>query len=152
MLKKMIQERLVKGREEQYRKDLASKQNAYAAWYRPHTFELKRQIEAADHTKGNALSLEVVRYSHLRSYILGEKRKMPDIIVACDDDGNVTDYAEQMIRDFFAEHEDISFVYGDEDRIDEDGQLRDPWLKPDWSPDTFLSTFYIGDIFAFRLQ
>ncbi|MEE8815645.1 MAG: glycosyltransferase [Lachnospiraceae bacterium] len=150
MLKKMIQERLVKGREEQYRKDLASKQNAYAAWYRPHTFELKRQIEAADHTKGNALSLEVVRYSHLRSYILGEKRKMPDIIVACDDDGNVTDYAEQMIRDFFAEHEDISFVYGDEDRIDEDGQLRDPWLKPDWSPDTFLSTFYIGDIFAFR--
>lgn len=36
------------------------------------------------------------------------------------------------------------------DRIDDRGELRDPWLKADWSPDTFLSTFYFGGIFAFR--
>ena len=41
-------------------------------------------------------------------------------------------------------------VYGDEDRLDEHGHLTDPWLKPDWSPDTFLSTFYFGSIFAIR--
>ncbi len=73
-----------------------------------------------------------------------------DIIIACEDDGTLARGAETLIRDYFAENPLVNMVYGDEDRLDEHGHLTDPWLKPDWSPDTFLSTFYFGSIFAIR--
>ena len=38
-------------------------------------------------------------------------------------------------------------LYGDEDVI-RDAKRQDPWLKPDWSPDTFLSGFYLGAFVA----
>ncbi len=40
-----------------------------------------------------------------------------------------------------------ALVYGDEDVI-ADGKRQNPWLKPDWSPDTFLSCFYFGALVA----
>ncbi len=33
-------------------------------------------------------------------------------------------------------------IYSDEDKIDLKGNRRDPFFKPDWSPDTFLSCMY----------
>jgi len=41
-------------------------------------------------------------------------------------------------------HGDADVVYADEDRIDERGVLVDPWFKPDWSPETFLTRDYVG--------
>lgn len=38
-------------------------------------------------------------------------------------------------------------VYGDEDVLTEKGREK-PWFKPDWSPDTFLSYFYMGSLVA----
>lgn len=149
MIKETIKKHLTEKRDEAYRKELAAKSNTYALWYREHKYELSRRIESKDHTAADAFTVEAVRYSHLRNYILSGK-KMPDIIIAHDDDGVLTDYAEMLIRDFFADNPRIGLVYGDEDRIDEDGELRDFWFKPDWSPDTFLSTFYFGSVFAFR--
>ena len=35
-------------------------------------------------------------------------------------------------------------VYADEDRIDDDGSMCDPRMKPDWSPDLLLCTDYVG--------
>lgn len=40
-----------------------------------------------------------------------------------------------------------TLVYGDEDVI-KDGKRQNPWFKPDWSPDTFLSCFYFGAFVA----
>lgn len=123
----------------------------YNEWYLLHEKEVRRKAAAQDHRSGQKLTAEVVRYSHLKNYILSGAQ-MPDIIIACNDEGELTDYAEQMIRDFFADHPRINLVYGDEDRVGEDGKFLDPWLKPDWSPDTFLSTFYFGNIFAVRAR
>lgn len=149
MLKKMIRDCLVRKQDEAYEKELAVKSDIYSSWFSAHAKELEQELAGKDHSRGKALSVETVRYSHLRSFILSGK-KMPDIIIACDDDGELTPWAETMVRDFFAENPDISLLYGDEDRIDENSHLVDPWLKPDWSPDTFLSTFYFGSIFALR--
>lgn len=151
MIKEKIKQILVNRRGEQYERELQEKESAYANWYRYHKNVLKAQLEEKDHTEGEKFSLEVVRYSTLRSFVLSGKEK-PDIIVACDDDGNLSGKARTLIRDFFAENPKINLVYGDEDRIDERGELCDPWMKPDWSPDTFLSTFYFGNIFAFRSE
>ena len=149
MIKQIIKEHLVHAREEAYRKEVREKEDSYSNWYRWHKAELGRRMDGQDHTEGAALTTTVVRYSHLRSFVLSGGQ-MPDIIIACDNDGTLTDYAETLIKDYFAANPEIDLVYGDEDRVDENGQLQDPWLKSDWAPDTFLSTFYFGNVFAFR--
>ena len=151
MIREKVKQYLSARRADRYEKELADKEAAYANWYRVHKRVLKQQLEEKDHTEGEKLSMEVVRYSHLRSFVLSGEKK-PDIIIACDDDGNLSGRARMLISDFFAENPRINLVYGDEDRIDENGELCDPWMKPDWSPDTFLSTFYFGSIFAFRSE
>lgn len=37
----------------------------------------------------------------------------------------------------------LDLIYSDEDKLDTDGNYCDPYFKPDWSPDTFLSMNYI---------
>ncbi|MFV2045453.1 MAG: glycosyltransferase family 2 protein, partial [Anaerolineales bacterium] len=38
----------------------------------------------------------------------------------------------------------IDVIYSDEDKLSEDGKTRrDPWFKPDWSPDLLLSANYL---------
>ena len=42
------------------------------------------------------------------------------------------------------------FVYSDEDKVTEKGRYRQPHFKPDWSPDTMMSTMYTGHVSAVR--
>jgi len=42
------------------------------------------------------------------------------------------------------------FLYSDEDKIDERGKRRDPFFKPDWSPNMFLSFNYLGHLCVIR--
>lgn len=41
-------------------------------------------------------------------------------------------------------------LYSDEDKIDEKGNRKFPFLKPDWSPDLLHCQMYIGHLFIFR--
>jgi GT2 family glycosyltransferase len=41
-------------------------------------------------------------------------------------------------------------AYCDEDRLDDDGVPRDPWFKPDWSPETLLTRDYVGALCVMR--
>lgn len=46
---------------------------------------------------------------------------------------------------------DYDFIYSDEDKINEEGtKRRDPFFKPDWSPDTFMSYMYTCHFSVFR--
>ena len=47
-------------------------------------------------------------------------------------------------------HPDADFVYSDEDKIDDDGRRRDPYFKPDWSPDSFLARMYTAHLGVYR--
>lgn len=147
--KDQIRQFLIERAGKAYRRDLEERRPSYENWYRNHRAALTARLQETDHSAGEALRTEVVRYSHLKNYILAGG-SMPDIIIACDDEGNLTDCAETLIRDYFASHPKINLLYGDEDMIDEKGVLQDPWMKSDWAPDTFLSTFYFGSVFAFR--
>ena len=44
----------------------------------------------------------------------------------------------------------VDMIYSDEDKIDENGQLRDPFFKPGWCPDSFLSRMYTCHLGAYR--
>ena len=71
-------------------------------------------------------------------------------------DGEYSELAIPMITEAFSELRDPehrnpdetpALVYGDEDVIMA-GKRQNPWFKPDWSPDTFLSCFYFGAFVA----
>lgn len=47
-------------------------------------------------------------------------------------------------------NQDPDFIYSDEDRIGLDGQLTDPFFKPDWSPDTFMSLMFARHVMCVR--
>lgn len=63
--------------------------------------------------------------------------------------GKVSDIAKTLICKQFLDHKNTILVYGDED-IKENDVRENPWFKPDWSPDRFLSCFYFGGIVAVR--
>ena len=49
------------------------------------------------------------------------------------------------------ENPKYDFIYSDEDKMTEDGKVRkDPFFKPDWSPDTFMSIMYTCHFSIFR--
>jgi GT2 family glycosyltransferase len=41
-------------------------------------------------------------------------------------------------------------IYSDEDKVDENNQARDPFFKPDWCPDSFLSRMYTCHLGTYR--
>lgn len=44
----------------------------------------------------------------------------------------------------------VDMIYSDEDKVDEKGQLKDPFFKPDWCPDSFLSRMYTCHLGVYR--
>jgi len=47
-------------------------------------------------------------------------------------------------------HRDADMIYSDEDKVDEDGRRSNPYFKPDWAPDTFLSRNYVSHLGVYR--
>ena len=72
-----------------------------------------------------------------------------DVILLTMYDGEISERAYGLIHEQMGEDEKIIFVYGDEDVQKEDVREQ-PWFKPDWSPDKFLSSFYFGGLIAIR--
>ena len=101
----------------------------YNDWYLAHKEALAEKIRRDDHTEGEKLTAEIVRYSHLKNHLLAEEHEAADIIIACDDDGEPDEFAEVLVKDYFAAHPEINLLYGDEDRVAEDGVHLDPWFK-----------------------
>lgn len=66
--------------------------------------------------------------------------------------GCLSEYAKSQIAVFFAEHPQVQIVYGDEDFLNGEGKRENPWYKPCWSPDTYLSKFYVGSVIAVRRE
>ncbi len=54
-----------------------------------------------------------------------------------------------MAFEQFEKNQNIILIYGDED-VQMGARRQEPWFKPDWSPDRFLSSFYLGGFLAFR--
>ena len=44
----------------------------------------------------------------------------------------------------------VDVLYSDQDKIDEDGNVSEPFFKPDWSPDYFRRVMYVGHLLVFR--
>ena len=65
-------------------------------------------------------------------------------------DGKLSKFAIENFYLRFKNNKSLIMIYSDEDVIDEDGKRSNPWFKPDWAPDDFLSYFYFGSMIAIR--
>lgn len=64
--------------------------------------------------------------------------------------GAWVDGAKERAEAFLSAHPEVCVVYGDEDVETAPGQYENPWLKPCWSPDTYLWKDYLGEAVAVR--
>lgn len=66
------------------------------------------------------------------------------------ENGAWADGAKERAEAFLSAHPEVCVVYGDEDVETTSGQYENPWLKPCWSPDTYLWKDYLGEAVAVR--
>lgn len=86
-----------------------------------------------------------------RSSILSNKEV--DILILTLYEGELSEFAAALIRSVFSQNGSIILIYGDEDvRMQAHGERKEPWFKPDWSPDRFLTSYYFGGLIAVRRE
>lgn len=74
-----------------------------------------------------------------------------EFVALCDCDDLYAPNALYEIAKKLNEDPELDYIYSDEDKISEDGKKRsDPFFKPDWSPETFMSFMYTCHLSVFR--
>jgi GT2 family glycosyltransferase len=66
-----------------------------------------------------------------------------DFIGFLDHDDELTPLSLYAVVEVLNQNPEVNFVYSDEDKIDEKDIRQEPFFKPDWSPDMFLSHNYL---------
>jgi O-antigen biosynthesis protein len=65
-----------------------------------------------------------------------------DFVALLDHDDELTPDALFRMAEHLAAHPDADVIYSDEDKLDLAGRRCDPYFKPDWSPEHFLTCMY----------
>ncbi|MFO0936627.1 MAG: glycosyltransferase [Gemmataceae bacterium] len=73
-----------------------------------------------------------------------------DFMVLFDHDDELAEHALYKMDDAIRANPKADFVYSDEDKITPEGTHIDPFFKPDWSPDFFLTCMYTCHLGAYR--
>jgi glycosyltransferase involved in cell wall biosynthesis len=67
-----------------------------------------------------------------------------------DHDDLLAPYALFCVAEALNRNPDLDFIYSDEDKIDEAGNRLNPYFKPDWSPELYLSQNYTTHFSVYR--
>ncbi|MEG4322806.1 MULTISPECIES: tetratricopeptide repeat protein [unclassified Microcoleus] len=73
-----------------------------------------------------------------------------EFIALLDHDDLLTPDALYEVAVLLNRHPQADMIYSDEDKLNEQGQLTDPFFKPDWCPDSFLSRMYTCHLGVYR--
>ncbi|MEB3359770.1 MAG: tetratricopeptide repeat protein [Synechococcales bacterium] len=73
-----------------------------------------------------------------------------DYVALLDHDDVLTPDALFEVVALLNEHPEADMIYSDEDKLNEQGQRSDPFFKPDWCPDSFLSRMYTCHLGVYR--
>lgn len=74
-----------------------------------------------------------------------------DYLILMDNDDELTEDALQEF-DMEIRRSGAEVLYSDQDIIDGRGNCREPFCKPDWSPDLILSQMYVGHLLGFSRE
>jgi O-antigen biosynthesis protein len=72
-----------------------------------------------------------------------------DYVAVCDPQDMLAEHALLSIARAIKANPEADVFYSDEDALDSN-HYREPFLKPDWSPDYFMATLYTGRLAVFR--
>ncbi len=147
-VKNKLQETLVGRQKKRYEQQIARQDISYDNWIR----EREEQEKEGRILLGKELKMEVISYQECGQNFSFDHYKRADILVFHAGDGTPDMRELALVADYFTRHPDTVILYADEDEADEGGVRSNPWLKPDWSPDTLLSYFYFGGFFAVRRE
>jgi O-antigen biosynthesis protein len=73
-----------------------------------------------------------------------------EFVALFDHDDLLTPDALYEVALLLNRHPQVDMIYSDEDKIDQEGRLRDPFFKPNWCPDSFLSRMYTCHFGVYR--
>ena len=73
-----------------------------------------------------------------------------EFVALLDHDDLLTPDALYEVALLLNRHPEADMIYSDEDKVQDDGKLQEPFFKPDWSPDTFLSRMYTAHLGIYR--
>ena len=151
-IKEAIQDNLVKRRYRWYQEQIQKQTLTYDEWIREKEAQEDETLRA-EHRVEHA---EVISYDECRAdfdvrrYAHGATPT--DVLIFHAPDASPDTRGISHVLSWFEAHPETVIAYADEDEIDVAGKRKNPWLKPDWSPDTLMSCFYFGGFFAVRRQ
>ena len=73
-----------------------------------------------------------------------------EYIALLDHDDLLAPHALSSVVDLLNRHPEADFIYSDEDKVNAQNIHSDPYFKPDWSPDSFLSRMYTCHLGIYR--
>ena len=73
-----------------------------------------------------------------------------EFIALLDHDDLLTPNALYEVALLLNQHPEADMIYSDEDKVDENNILREPFFKTDWCPDSFLSRMYTCHLGVYR--
>lgn len=73
-----------------------------------------------------------------------------EFIIFIDEGDTLVPEALYEVVKMLNEHPRADFIYSDEDKVFSDGRRFAPSFKPDWSPETLLSSMYTGQLAVYR--
>lgn len=121
-IKSFLKQGMAYGLDKQYEKKCASRKILYKDW--------------------------VASMEEAESSSTGER--VEAVFLSDAENGAWADDAKERAETFLSAHPEVCVVYGDEDVETAPGQYENPWLKPCWSPDTYLWKDYLGEAVAVR--
>jgi O-antigen biosynthesis protein len=73
-----------------------------------------------------------------------------EFVAFLDQNGVLKPHALAQVARWLDANPLLDVVYSDEDKLDEHGELYDPHIKPDWSPDLLMTQNYLGHLTVVR--
>ncbi|HEY8036072.1 MAG TPA: glycosyltransferase [Methylobacter sp.] len=73
-----------------------------------------------------------------------------EYVALLDNDDMLREHALFWVAKTIISNPDAGLIYSDEDKIDQSGRRNDPYFKPDWNPDLFLSHNMICHLGVYR--
>lgn len=174
-VKKLIKNSLIKKADRKYLKSIDGRLLSFDAWIRLKEQNLERfdmTVDEKAFAEGqpdisklsygatyDGVTVRLIPYSNVDSQFK-IKNYIEDILIFVN--GELTDKAIPLLVKKFKENASVDVVYGDEDIAELDvtesnkygrsvyGTRRDPFFKPEWSPNAFLDHFYFGNVVAVR--
>lgn len=144
-LKKLVRQYATKLLDEEYIKNSERYHLPYGEWVAERERETATGIAEAERVvpPGSAGAEEEVRDTW------GSE---PDPVLLNFGKGSWAPDAMERVKAYFARNPQVMFLYGDEDVKKKKGKYGSPWLKPCWSPDSYMCRDYLGSAVAVRRE